>query len=81
MIPGMVGSGQAQLQTTLAAASASSNNCVQPHHPITCVGALAYDENCIFSCEHAVAPVDDLRTQQCVTHSVALLLIELAMQL
>lgn len=77
-LPGMMG-GTAQLQSTLSAASSTSDCPIQPHHPITCTSKLYYEEDGTFCCEHASAPPDDPRTQQCVIHSVALLLIELAM--
>jgi len=54
---------------------------VVPHHPITCGGDLRYDDDGCFHCEHATAPADDVRTQFCLDHSVALLLIELSAEL
>lgn len=81
MINGNVTSGTTQLQSTLAAATASGTSDILPHHPITCTDAIFYDEDGTFRCKHATAPADNLRSQQCVTHSLALLLIELAMKL
>lgn len=81
LIPGMTGSGNAPLQATIAAASASHEEPILPHHPITCPDNIYYDEDGTFRCEHATAPPDNARTQHCVTHSIALLLINLAMEL
>jgi len=82
MIPSsMMGSSNAQLQSTIAAATAGNDNSVIPHHPITCGDKIYYEEDGTFRCEHAVAPPDNVRTQQCVVHSLALLIIELGMQL
>lgn len=71
------------LQATLSAASAVGpwDNFVLPHHPITCGGQLHYESDGTFRCEHAEAPPDDLRTQYCLDHTVALLLIELSREL
>ena len=71
------------LQQTVSAATSNHELFTGgPHHPVTCMtGELFYDEDGSFSCEHAKAPGDDLRTQQAVTHSIAILLIELAMEL
>jgi hypothetical protein len=71
------------LQATLSASSALSLNegPPDPHHPITCISRLSYDEDGNFSCEHASVPPDDVRTQYCLDHSVALLLIELSLEL
>lgn len=83
MMPGtasFLGMNELQLQPTIAAASASDDS-VQPHHPITCTSKLFFEEDGAFRCEHAVAPPKNTRTQQCVSHSIALLLIELAMSL
>lgn len=77
-IPGG-GNSTSQLQSTIAAATASGESGVHPHHPITCGDKIYYDEDGTFRCEHSTAPPDNLRNQQCVTHSLALLLIELAM--
>ncbi len=81
MIPGTVGSGNPQLQSTISAATSGSGPEIVPHHPITCTGRIYYDEDGTFRCEHATAPPDNTRTQQCVTHSIALLIIELGMKL
>lgn len=71
------------LQTTLASSSAAAQSEVPvfPHHPITCAGRLSYESDGRFSCEHATAPPGDTRTQQCVDHSIAILLLELAQEL
>lgn len=74
-------SGNSQLQSTIAAATAAGHSDVLPHHPITCGDKIYYEEDGTFRCEHATSPPENVRSQQCVTHSMALLLIELAMQL
>lgn len=81
LIPGMVGSGTNQLQSTISASTSTNDSNIHPHHPITCTSKLYYEEDGSFSCEHATAPPDDVRTKQCVTHSIALLIIELGMSL
>ena len=74
------GDGSINLQTTLSASSAMSppEGAVIPHHPITCPGELAYDDDGSFACEHGAVPPGDVRTQYCIDHSIALLLIELS---
>lgn len=79
IIPGMVGSNMPQLQSTISAATSNGLSDVSPHHPITCQSRLYYDEDGTFRCDHASAPPDNERTNQCITHSIAILLIELAM--
>lgn len=74
-------SGTSQLQSTIAAATATGASEINPHHPISCGDKIYYDDDGTFRCEHATAPPDNVRTQQCLTHSMALLLVELAMQL
>ena len=81
MIPGTVGSGTPQLQSTISASTSDNDNSVYPHHPITCPSKLYYEEDGTFSCEHATAPPDNPRSKQCVNHSIALLIIELGMAL
>lgn len=86
MLSGMTGrtgsTGVGSLQATLAACSSNSSyKMVVPHHPITCNSELRFDEDGMFSCEHINMPADDERTQACLIHSVACLLIELASQL
>ena len=75
--------GAVNLQATLAASSATGTwePFILPHHPITCTGSLTYDDDGSFSCEHSSVPPGDLRTQYCVDHSIALLLIELSREL
>ena len=67
------------LQATLSASStgSSGSEAILPHHPITCDGCLRLEEDGGLACDHTVAPPGDHRTQQCIDHSVALLLIEL----
>lgn len=52
-----------------------------PHHPITCSGELFFEQDGAFRCEHSIASADDPRTKQAVNHSIAILLIELALEL
>ena len=78
-----VGDGSINLQATLSASSAMSppEGLSIPHHPIPCTSDLRYDDDGSFACEHATVPPGDVRTQLCVDHSIALLLIELCRQL
>lgn len=71
--------GGVNLQATLSASSSSAHSEVAgKHHPITCTAAeLEFDEDGL-RCPHASAPAGDQRTQDCVDHSVAILLIEMA---
>jgi len=66
------------LQATLSASSANNGLTVNPHHPITCTSALQFEEDGTFACEHVAVPSDDRRTKHCIDHSIAMLLIELA---
>ena len=69
------------LQSAIASAT-SSDSKLPPgvgHHPITCQGKLFLEDDGRFSCEHFEVPSDDPRTHAAVVHSVALLLIEEAM--
>lgn len=77
------GDGGINLQATLSASSATSppEHAALPHHPITCTGDLRYDDDGTFGCEHAAVPPGDVRTQFCIDHSIALLLIELGRRL
>lgn len=74
------GDGSINLQATLSASSAMSppEGYTIPHHPITCASDLRYDDDGSFACEHANVPPGDVRTQFCIDHSIALLLIELS---
>jgi hypothetical protein len=70
------------VQALLSSSSAGSPDIsVLPHHPITCQSELRFHEDGRFSCEHATAPPGERRTQFCLEHSVAILLIELARHL
>lgn len=71
------------LQATLSASSATGTvvTPVDPHHPITCGSELRLDDDGTFSCRHSEVPAGDTRTQLCIDHSVALLLIELSHEL
>lgn len=66
------------LQATLAASSASGVF-MQPHHPISCTSELQLYEDGTFECEH-VRVKDDSRTRSCIDHSIAILLIEMAIE-
>lgn len=66
------------LQATISAASAMTES-VQPHHPITCMSRLFFHDDGRFECEHTVVPAGDIRTGYAVDHSIAILLIECAM--
>ena len=67
------------LQSLLATTSGTADlDQTVPHHPITCHGILTYDADGCFACEHATVPAEDERTQACLNHSMALLLIEIA---
>ena len=70
------------LQATLSAATSdSSNPMIVPHHPIQCSAKLYFNDDNSFSCEHATAAPDDPRTQKCLIHTIALLIIEEALKL
>jgi hypothetical protein len=72
------------LQATLSSSSALGNDeahAVRPHHPITCDTTLRLEPDGALICDHAAAPGDDERTRVCVNHSLALLLMELALEL
>ena len=75
--------GVANLQTTLSTSSGGNAETPipTPHHPITCSSALRLEEDGTFACEHAQVPPGDIRTQQCLDHTIALLLIELSQSL
>lgn len=69
--------GSINLQSTLATSSSGLGQEVTPHNPITCTSKLFLHEDGTFACEHAHVPAGDTRTQACVDHSIALMLIEL----
>jgi hypothetical protein len=70
------------LQSTLSSSSVVEQaEPVQPHHPITCHTELRLEEDGTFGCEHTSVPPGDVRTQLCLDHTVALLLIELVQTL
>lgn len=75
--------GTINLQATLSSSSAGTPEVeiVRPHHPITCGTLLRLEADGSFACEHTSAPSGDTRTQSCINHSVAMLLIELAQEL
>lgn len=66
------------IQGSLAMGSQQFATLVLPHHPITCTGALAYEEDGTMTCPHAKVSGDDLRALECVTHSITLLMMEIA---
>lgn len=72
--------GDLNLQATLSLSSATGADepAVRPHHPITCsTSSLRYEEDGTFACSHAEVPPGDRRTQSCLDHTIALLLLEL----
>ena len=75
--------GTINLQATLSSSSSGSSlaEVGRPHQPITCTTELRLEADGTFACDHSSAPSGDTRTQFCINHSVALLLIELAQQL
>ncbi len=65
------------LQTTLAASSSGVGDPPPgPHHPLSCQSTLELGEDNSLACEHTQVPAGDARTQACVDHSIAILLIE-----
>ena len=76
MYPMASSPGSLNLQATLAAASAMGEPCV-PHHPISCAnGELRLHDDGSMECGHHRTDPGDLRTQDCVQASVAILLFE-----
>ena len=75
--------GDLNLQATLSLSSTTGPEepVVKPHHPITCSSPLRYEEDGSFSCHHATVGPEDMRTQSCLDHTVALLLLELVADL
>jgi hypothetical protein len=76
--------GDLNLQATLSLSSTTSGPdepVIKPHHPITCASSLRYEEDGTFACGHASVPPGDYRTQSCLDHTVALLLMELVANL
>jgi hypothetical protein len=74
--------GAVNLQSTLSSSSVVEQaEPVRPHHPITCPTELRLEEDGTFACEHTSVPPGDVRTQLCLDHTVALLLIELSQAL
>lgn len=70
--------GHVNLQSALSFSSAAhAEDLVKPHHPITCRTNLRLEPDGALCCDHAAAPPDDHRTQHCIDHSIALLLVEL----
>jgi hypothetical protein len=75
--------GDLNLQATLSLSSATGpdETDVRPHHPITCSSGLRFEDDGTFACGHASVPPGDARTQSCLDHTVALLLLELCQEL
>ena len=75
--------GDLNLQATLSLSSATGpdEEPVRPHHPITCSSPLRFEDDGSFACSHASVPPGDGRTQSCLDHPVALLLLELVQDL
>jgi len=67
------------LQLTLAAANPPADM-TAGHHPISCSTMLVLEEDGRMGCEHLYVPAGDPRTQGCVDHSIAILLLELLRQ-
>jgi len=81
---GLARAATTNLQATLSSASATGDEAatsVRPHHPITCTSALRLEPDGSLVCDHAAAPAGDQRTRSCLNHSLALLLMELALEL
>lgn len=73
------------LQATVSAATAMASSEPQVglkgyHHPITCGSNIALDEDGSMRCEHATASSDNLRNQDAINASIAILLFELVHQ-
>lgn len=73
------------LQATVSAATAmaSSESYVGLkglHHPITCGTEIALYEDGSMRCDHATSSPDNLRNQDCINASIAILLFELVHQ-
>lgn len=66
------------LQATLASSSAESIYVQKPHHPISCLEDLRYNDDGSFECPHTKVGPDDPRTQECLRATTAILIIELA---
>lgn len=68
------------LQSTLAASSAAAGHpMVSPHHPITCHSkGLGYDPTEGLWCDHVQVGPDDGRTRDALTHSIGILILEMA---
>ena len=77
IVPG----GGLKLQATLSSSSSGTGEVLAPHHPITCSSSLRFEEDGTFACGHAAVPPGDIRTQSCLDHTVALLLLELCQNL
>lgn len=74
--------GAMNLQSTLSSSSViEQSEPTRPHHPITCSTELRLEDDGTFACEHTSVPPGDVRTQLCLDHTVALLLIELVQSL
>jgi hypothetical protein len=69
------------LQTTLAAANPPVEPPPLPHHPIMCRDDLLWlEEDGRMGCSHVQVPAGDPRTQGCVDQSIAILILELAVE-
>lgn len=70
------------LQAILVSASSGMGGVLPiPHHPVTCYGNLRFDEDGTLACDHTEVEAGDGRLKAALTHSVAILLIELASKL
>lgn len=71
------GTSSINLQATLSASSSGLGDPpAGPHHPLSCTSTLELSEDNSLACEHTRVPAGDLRTQACIDHSIAILLIE-----
>jgi hypothetical protein len=71
------GASSINLQATLSTSSSGIGDPPPgPHHPLSCTSTLELGEDNSLACEHVRVPAGDLRTQACIDHSVAILLIE-----
>lgn len=80
MIYGHPTSGGPTLQAILASAT-HATPFTKPHHPITCTGALYYEPDGTFRCEHVAVPPNNPRTRHCLNTTAAVLLLQLASEL
>ena len=66
------------LQRTLVAGSSHLSSSISYHHPLMCSGSLAYEDDGTSACPHTKVDGDDPRTLAAITHSITLLIMEIA---